>query len=60
MKIMVLVRNSTGYLQVKAYQKDIMTIVIYKINFYLGIEICINNFNFGKLYKENCNLQGYI
>jgi hypothetical protein len=57
---MVLVRNSTGYLQVKAYQKDIMTIVIYKINFYLGIEICINNFNFGKLYKENCNLQGYI
>ncbi len=60
MKIMVLVRNSKGYLQVKAYQKDVMTIVIYKINFYLGIEICIKIFNFGKLYKENCNLQGYI
>ncbi len=61
MKIMVLVRNLKGYLQIKVYQKDVMTIVIYKRTFYLGIEMDIKFFNFNEIhYKENCNLQGYI
>jgi len=59
MKIMVLVRNLKG--QVKVYWKDVMTVVIYKITFYLGIEMGIKIFNFYEIhYKENCNLQGYI
>ncbi len=58
---MVLVRNLKRYLQVKVYQKDVMTIVIYKRTFYFGIEMGINFFNFNEIhYKENCNLQGYI
>jgi len=60
-KYMVLIRNLKGYLQVKVYQKDVTTVVIYKRIFYLGIEMGINFFNFNeKHYKENCNLQGCI
>jgi hypothetical protein len=60
-KIMVLVRNLEGYLQLKVYQKDVMIIVIYKRTFYLGIEMGIKNVNFNEIhYKEDCNLQGYI
>ncbi len=61
MKIMVLIRNLKGYLQVKVYQKDVTTIVIYKRTFYLGIEMGIRNVNFNEIhYKEDCNLHKVI